>query len=613
MPLAIVYVQASIEAMAARKQELRDIFEAELKLRPKSIKNIEDLKKISYPTSVNSPDLELSFLVGPGQFRYHRSFLLQFKNICTERPVSLAPLDSVGLDPRDAGPSHPWDMRPSRRRVDRHSSAMSADGSLSPRQSTSFAVSGTGLSRPRFFMGDQYSSSPPMHQSRFEATHATRPSGMPFTGDRANRSPHEAKRTRDQRRRDRYEESHASGFQPPLSPTANLEPVAPLERSENRWIATNTLHAPQQTEERQLVDHKVRALLNKLTMDKFDSIAGQIIDWANKSEQEDDGATLKQVVELILEQAKEDTVYSEAYARLCRRIMNQISPNVQDKSIGDSQGQLITGEKLFRKYLLGRCQDDLERKLGTESITLAAFALQLGQDKNAEIGSEGESKRMAYFNEYYAKAKSKRRRLGLVRFIGELHKSQMLTDRIIHECIKKLLANNIDPKEEEIESLCEFLLTVGQNLDSPKARNHMDIYFERMQEMVKGSKLSPRIQFMLLDVIELRERHWQHRHAVSRSIPLHQPSTRNDSGRRAVTRGGTRRSEYHGNATEPDGWNITGGAGASRPSTRAGDLSQFGKISKPTGIQFGPSSVFKKKDASEQGSGYRSCWGRQHY
>ncbi|EUC57437.1 eukaryotic translation initiation factor 4 [Rhizoctonia solani AG-3 Rhs1AP] len=426
---------------------------------------------------------------------------------------------------------------------------------------------------------------------------------MPFAGGRANRSPHEAKRTRDQRRRDRYEESHASGFQPPLSPTANLEPVAPLERSENRWIATSILHAPQQTEERQLVDHKVRALLNKLTLDKFDSIAGQIIDWANKSEQEDDGATLKQVVELILEQAKEDTVYSEAYARLCRRIMNQISPNVQDKSIGDSQGQLITGEKLFRKYLLGRCQDDLERKLGTESITLAAFALQLGQDKNAEIGSEGESKRMAYFNEYYAKAKSKRRRLGLVRFIGELHKSQMLTDRIIHECIKKLLANNIDPKEEEIESLCEFLLTVGQNLDSPKARNHMDIYFERMQEMVKGNKLSPRIQFMLLDVIELRERHWQHRHAVSRSIPLHQPSTRNDSGRRAVTRGGTRRSEYHGNATEPDGWNITGGAGASRPSTRAGDLSQFGRISKPTGIQFGPSSVFKRNDVSKQDSG----------
>ncbi|CAE6445503.1 unnamed protein product [Rhizoctonia solani] len=38
-------------------------------------------------------------------------------------------------------------------------------------------------------------------------------------------------------------------------------------------------------------------------------------------------------------------------------------------------------------------------------------------------------------------------------------------------------------------------------------------------------------------------------------------------------------------------------------STSSKDLSQFGKISKPTGIQFGPSSVFKKKFDSKQSPG----------
>jgi len=36
------------------------------------------------------------------------------------------------------------------------------------------------------------------------------------------------------------------------------------------------------------VERKVKALLNKLTMEKFDSISDQIVAWANKSEAEVD-------------------------------------------------------------------------------------------------------------------------------------------------------------------------------------------------------------------------------------------------------------------------------------------------------------------------------------
>lgn len=39
------------------------------------------------------------------------------------------------------------------------------------------------------------------------------------------------------------------------------------------------------------------------------------------------------------------------------------------------------------------------------------------------------------------------------RFIGELYKLQMLTVRIMHECVRKLLA--CDPRDEEsLECLC---------------------------------------------------------------------------------------------------------------------------------------------------------------
>ena len=66
-----------------------------------------------------------------------------------------------------------------------------------------------------------------------------------------------------------------------ISPPA-FEHVAPLRMSENRWdrksLANTDPDAPE------VVDRKVKGLLNKLTMEKFDSISDQIIQWANRSE-----------------------------------------------------------------------------------------------------------------------------------------------------------------------------------------------------------------------------------------------------------------------------------------------------------------------------------------
>jgi len=56
---------------------------------------------------------------------------------------------------------------------------------------------------------------------------------------------------------------------------------------------------------------------------------------------------------------------------------------------------------------------------------------------NENKGDEKEEHAL-YSEEYYAAQKAKRRGLGLIKFIGELFKLQMLTERIMHECVKKL-------------------------------------------------------------------------------------------------------------------------------------------------------------------------------
>ena len=67
----------------------------------------------------------------------------------------------------------------------------------------------------------------------------------------------------------------------------------------------------------------------------------------------------------------------------------------------------------------------------------------------------------------------------------------------MHECVKKLLGNVDNPEEEEIESLCKLLATVGSMLDIQKARGHLDVYFSRMKDLTKSPKITPRMQYML--------------------------------------------------------------------------------------------------------------------
>ena len=112
-------------------------------------------------------------------------------------------------------------------------------------------------------------------------------------------------------------------------------------------------------------------------------------------------------------------------------------------------------------------------------------------------------------DEYYIAAAAKRRGLGLVQFIGELYKLGMLTERIMHECVRKLVDYSGMPDEAEVESLSKLLRTIGGNLDaSDKGKLLMDAYFQRIQNMIDMPDLPSRLKFMLMDIIDLRKVGW---------------------------------------------------------------------------------------------------------
>ncbi|KDQ20084.1 hypothetical protein BOTBODRAFT_27505 [Botryobasidium botryosum FD-172 SS1] len=602
---------------------------------------IDDLDSVSYPDGIKTPVKELNVNATKGKFRYDRDFLMQFMNVCKEKPDMLPPLDAIGLAPGEDNGVGSYG-RPSNRR---------AGGSMGPPPGGRSASVGLGLGLggipPSMFGGksslgsgrgfamDQFQPPTrlPTSEERFAAAQGMRsastgggafPGGRPIPMMRSSsqggvggipqspRDGHPANRTRSQRGNKRGEKPTAgppSHYNSPASQFLNLEPVAPLERTPNSWPAGGSVGAGSRLApgSPEMVDRKVRSLLNKLTIEKFDSISDQLLTWANKSEEEKDGRTLIQVIRLVFEKATDEAAWSEMYARLCRKMMEQLSPNVQDESIKNAEGNPITGGQLFRKYLLNRCQEDFERGWSAKKRTAAAAAGKAAEDKAikdaaTKDGKEGEVE--LYSDEYYAAQKAKRQGLGLVQFIGELFKLQMLTERIMHECIKNLLSNVENPEEEEIESLCKLLTTVGQALDTSKARNHMDIYFSRMSDLSKNPNISSRMVFMIQDVVELRQRRWVTRNLVAAPTTIaqvHEAAAKEkaaDAMRQnaPMSRTSSRRGDHRRGDTDHSGQNADGWSSVKVPA-KAGDLSHFGKIGKQAGpIQLGPTSVFNKKD-----------------
>ncbi|KAH7590738.1 uncharacterized protein GVI51_D06303 [Nakaseomyces glabratus] len=284
--------------------------------------------------------------------------------------------------------------------------------------------------------------------------------------------------------------------------------VAPLVPSANRWVPkskqkkeTEKKLAPDGTEllDKEEIERKMKSLLNKLTLEKFEPISNDILAMGNQSKWETEGETLKLVIEQIFLKACDEPHWSSMYAQLCGKIVKEL-----DASIYDNTNEGKTGPKLVLHYLVARCHTEFEKgwtdKLPTK-----------------EDGSPLEPEMMS--DEYYQAAAAKRRGLGLVRFIGFLYRLNLLTGKMMFECFRRLMRDLTgNPSEEILESVVELLETVGEQFETDSFRTAnatlegsalLDSLFQILQSIINEGKISSRIKFKLIDVKELRElKHW---------------------------------------------------------------------------------------------------------
>lgn len=500
-----------------------------------SLKSARFLRVINndlYPEGIKSPAPGINDAVASKgkSFKYDTAFLLQFQKVFTEKPSMEFEAQIKNL----IGDSEPGSARTGSRNASglgprQGSSRNNAPGSfamgnfgaanqkpLQPGTTSAerFAMSSGQMARPGSG-GPMASFSRPGAPS-FGSNPMTRvpsTSGMGGVGPNSPRNSSNRNNPRNNSKRDykdKQQEAQAAKTMP-LTAGMDLKPIAVTatgwkprsivgQSSATGAAGPAPGAGPSGHMEPDMVQRKVKAALNKMTPEKFDKIADQILTIAAQSKDEADGRTLRQVIQLTFEKATDEAHWASMYAKFCKRMLETMSPDIKDESILDKNGNVVSGGNLFRKYLLNRCQEEFER----------GWQVNLPDKPEGEQGDEQKTEEAAMLSdEYYIAAAAKRRGLGLVQFIGELYKLGMLTERIMHECVKKLVDYTGIPDEAEIESLTKLLKTIGGNLDSTeKGHPMMDVYFQRIQAMVDTPDLPSRLRFMLMDIIDLRKKNW---------------------------------------------------------------------------------------------------------
>ncbi|KAK4793958.1 hypothetical protein SAY86_011952 [Trapa natans] len=418
--------------------------------------------------------------------KYSRDFLLKFADQCTYLPdgfeitSDIAEVFTAGID---ASRSFGHDPRPSPGRqsmgpgLDRRGSGARDDdrwnkvrGDFSSGQDLHLDVGFGGTSAFRNGHGGNFGVlRNPRAQSPIQHTSGVLPGlmqppgsqgGLQRTGPNANRW------------------QHASGFQRKGLIPSPQTPLQMMHKAEKKYEVGNI------TDEEQAKQRQLKAILNKLTPENFERLFKQV-----KEVGIDNAVTLTGFISQIFDKALMEPTFCEMYANLC----SHLSLALPDFTEGD--------EKInFKRLLVNKCQEEFER----------------GEREELEANKVEEESEVEQSDEQREEKRSnaRRRMLGNIRLIGELYKKKMLTEKIMHECMKKLLGQYQIPDEEHLEALCKLMSTIGEMIDHPKAKVHMDAYFDRMMTLSNNMTLSLRVRFMLKDSIDLRKNKWQHRRKV---------------------------------------------------------------------------------------------------
>ena len=317
------------------------------------------------------------------------------------------------------------------------------------------------------------------------------------------------------------------GRGPPPGMRMSSGPLPALHKTDSAYKIGHVITEDPEEEKAQ---KSLKSMLNKITPQNFEKITKQIIDKINERKK---AKTLSGFIGQIFDKALTETTFSELYARLVASL-NPALPELEDDDGSPVQ---------FRRTLLNKCQEEFE----TGAVAMKAVAererrehdqpkgqpeVEETETEDGEITDEQREQRDAAAEAKRqdkvaaeAEVKARKRMLGNIIFVGQLYRFGVLTEGVMHSCIKTLLEETENPRSEDVECLCKLLTTVGRPMDSSQrsqkstdektghvstvlTKDLMDVYFKRIDALGKNEALDVRHRFMLRDLIDLRRNSW---------------------------------------------------------------------------------------------------------
>ncbi|KAL3123242.1 hypothetical protein niasHT_006785 [Heterodera trifolii] len=284
-------------------------------------------------------------------------------------------------------------------------------------------------------------------------------------------------------------------------------------RSANAWKPKREerfdMNAPERNDEEvkyEKLCKEVRGLLNKVTPSTYKDLSEEFI----KYKIHEDPKLLEMIIDLIFDKAVEEPHFCPLYSDLCKKQVEEEKVAMADKQ---------PTEKSFRTEIIQKCQ---------KTFTVSNHF----DDKIAELRKkiddleEGDEKGRAQVEEEIEgrRSKEKRRLLGIIRFISQLYRHQLLIDKIINWCAVELIKRYEVTKDEVyIEYAVELLETVGKVYEERQQKTRrtfsqasdqkdsfsLDKIFSHLSTLKK--EMSNRIRFAILEVEELRSNKWMPR------------------------------------------------------------------------------------------------------
>ena len=147
----------------------------------------------------------------------------------------------------------------------------------------------------------------------------------------------------------------------------------------------------------------------------------------------------------------------------------------------------------FRSLLVKHCQAEFRKNFGREDISQKGVSC-LEPVRDVRVTDR--------LREERNNAAPSPRSLNTIRFIGELFLSKVLDENAMHCCINRLLQNGDGPS---LESLCELLQLIQQDLEVVTCREVMDSFYNQLKCIAEAGKRAPSLCLLLKDTVAARK------------------------------------------------------------------------------------------------------------